>query len=181
MGIKNERQQREREQWTEHNWTSVSHNSLNFSTSHLKLTHWGEKQKTILEQPTETCFLHPSLAEPSGWWSHITLDRQKTKWVEEWERGKGNPTRTGNAASNLSVIRDVRIRGWLHGGVRKREGKPIGLCLFISDTLLNQSWQASNWEGGFDWGDSWECLKNMTGLHSGTDRALFLGIKKCIS
>lgn len=73
-------------------------------------------------------------------------------------------------------------RGWLHGAVRKREGKLIGLCLFIPDTLLNQSWQAWKREKESLMGEIAEnASKNMTGLHNGTDKALFFFNTQCIS
>lgn len=74
---------------------------------------------------------------------HNRLAGQHRQPAEEWARGKGNSSGTGSAASDLSVTWDVRVRRWLHGGVRKMEGKLIGLCPFISDTLHNSRWQAS--------------------------------------
>lgn len=72
----------------------------------------GEKleKKKILQQPAGTCFSHPSLhgrnlLDGEHTW-HSTAKRRSQR--EEWERGKGNPMRTGNAASNQSVIGDVR-------------------------------------------------------------------------
>lgn len=59
------------------NSTSVSHNSFNFSKSHLKWAHREEMEKQSYNNPRRLCFFHPSVAEPSGWWTHIALNCQK--------------------------------------------------------------------------------------------------------
>lgn len=99
----------------------------------------GEKPKMIWQQPPEK---HVSQ-------QHNRLAGQHRQPAEEWARGKGNSSGTGSAASDLSVTWDVRVRRWLHGGVRKMEGKLIGLCPFISDTLHNSRWQASEERRGW--------------------------------
>lgn len=58
------------------------------------------------------------------------------------EGGKGNPMRTGHAVSNQSVIGAVRDSEGMIAGSSEEEGggsKLISLCLFIPDTLLNES------------------------------------------
>lgn len=103
-----------------------------------KMGSLGKSQKNIRQQPTEG---HISQ-------QHNLLAGQPRQPAEEGARGKGNSSGTGNAASDLSITGDVRVRGWLHGGVRTMEGKLIGLCPFISDTSPNQSWQASEEKEG---------------------------------
>lgn len=162
---------KERQQREEHQrmlkWDNVAHKPFSSSKSHLKLAHWGQSwiNPTATRLAHVSCTLHST---GTTFWTvntpdTHTLDCQKTEWREEYRRGKRNLTGTGNAESNLSVIRDVKkmARRWLRGVVRKKECKLIGLCLFILDMLLNQTWQVWRGEG------EWECLKNMPSLHKG--------------
>lgn len=151
VGIKNEREQKEGEQWRMLNWANVVHN---FSQSHLKWAHWGKKEK-ILQQPAGTCFLHPSLH-----WQNL-LDGEHTWHSTAKRRSEGRSERGAKGIQRgQEMLRAIYLssemleiaRRWLHGAARKREGKLIGLCLFIPDTLLNQSWQASKRRGRVWWG-----------------------------
>lgn len=112
------------------------------ASSLILVLKFSPKMSSLGKKPKK----HPNSSPPRSLPAMSSVD---SRWRSE--RGvcvSGGGLET--SASDLSVTGDVRVRGWLRGGVRKMEGKLIGLCPFISDTLPNPSWQASE-ERRRDW------------------------------